>query len=348
MTEIENEPPIYEVFEQPFTIPTSLVHETNPDNELNESNNLSNVNLELAEELIRMAEKRDNTFEKTFIERVLLKIKSDLRNRFCKQSAAKFLHETFRAEMLHDDNFLSWLAKRLDYKTYRLRNVLSSYEQQTKSCRHTLSVSQHQKIYDFWLDENVSIPSTDKRSGCQEIRIGKLQYIKELKHLEHISDENCKEKDVTLKKTGKTKTYIVAQCKIYTKPIRQLYQEFKGNIDFDCSLATFYKFKPFYIGPPIEREKESCLFIKCQNTHLLLKGINNFPKSKKLNQLDSVTEFLALKESMSDEDLEKSTWNSLHQRKHHIVCSRKKLSLTLKMEKRKIMSKLHVSTRMTK
>ena len=36
---------------------------------------------------------------------------------------------------------------------------------------------------------------------------------------------------------------------------------------------------------------------------------------------------------MSDEDLEKSTWNSLHQRKHHIVCSRKKLSLTLKMEK---------------
>ena len=207
--------------------------------------------------------------------------------------------------MLHDDNFLSWLAKRLDYKTYRLRNILSSYEQQIKSCRSTLSVSQHQKIYDFWLDENVSIPSTDKRSGCQEIRIGKLQYIKELKHLEHISDENCKEKDVTLKKTGKTKTYIVAQCKIYTKPIRQLYQEFKGNIDFDCSLATFYKFKPFYIGPPTERKKESCPCIKCQNTHLLLKGINNFRKSKKLNQLDSVTEFLTLTESMSDKDLEK-------------------------------------------
>ena len=56
MTEIENETPIYDVFEQPFTIPTSPVHETNHDNELNESNNLSNVNLELAEELIRMAE----------------------------------------------------------------------------------------------------------------------------------------------------------------------------------------------------------------------------------------------------------------------------------------------------
>ena len=171
---------------------------------------MSNVNLELAEELIRMAEKRENTFEKTFKKRALLKFKNDLRNMFCKQSDAKFLHGTFVAEMLHDDNFLSWLAKRLDYKTYRLRKILSSYEQQTNSCRRTLSVSQHQKIYDFCLNENVSISSTDRRFGHHEVRIGKLQSIKELKHLEHISDENCKEKDVTLKKTGKTKTYIVA------------------------------------------------------------------------------------------------------------------------------------------
>ena len=108
MTEIENETPIYEVFEQPSTIPISPGHKTNHDNELNELNKLSNVNLELAEELIRMAEKRENTFEKTFKERVLLKFESDLKNRFYKQSAAKFLHETFGAEMLHDDNFLSW------------------------------------------------------------------------------------------------------------------------------------------------------------------------------------------------------------------------------------------------
>ena len=41
------------------------------------------------------------------------------------------------------------------------------------------------------------------------------------------------------------------------------------------------------------------------NTYLLLKGINNFRKSKKLSQLDLVTEFLTLKESIYDEDLEK-------------------------------------------
>ena len=66
MTEIENETPIYEVFEQPFTIPTSPVHETNHDNELNESNNLSNVNLELAEELIRMVENMKRLSKKEY------------------------------------------------------------------------------------------------------------------------------------------------------------------------------------------------------------------------------------------------------------------------------------------
>ena len=63
--------------------------------------------------------------------------------------------------------------------------------------------------------------------------------------------------------------------------------------------------KPFYIGPHTERENEFCHCIKCQNTYLLSKGINNFRKSKKLNQLDSVNEFLTLKGSISDEDLEK-------------------------------------------
>ena len=80
----------------------------------------------------------------------------------------------------------------------------------------------------------------------------------------------------------------------------------------------------------------------------LIKRNQQLQKSKKLNQLDSVTEFLMLKESMSDEDLDKSTQNSLHERNHCIVFSRKKLKLTLKMGKRNFMSELHVSTRVTK
>ena len=106
--------------------------------------------------------------------------------------------------------------------------------------------------------------------------------MQEYKHLNNIQDENCKEKDITLKKTGKTKTYDTAHCKIYTKPTRQLHQEFKESSDFACSLSTFYKYKPFYIGRPTEREKKSCVCIKYQNTNLLLKGTNNFRKSRNL------------------------------------------------------------------
>ena len=55
----------------------------------------------------------------------------------------------------------------------------------------------------------------------------------------------------------------------------------------------------------MEREKELCLCIKCQNAHLLLKGVNNFTKAKRLMQLNSVNQFLQLKNYMSTEDLEK-------------------------------------------
>ena len=121
-----------------------------------------------------------------------------------------------------------------------------------------------------------------------------------------MKDDSIEEKEVTLKKTGKTKTYVRAHRRIYTKPIRQLFKDFiENHSDLKCSFSTFYKYRPFYIGPPTEREKESCPCIKCQNAHLFLKGINNFRKTKCLKQLNSVTEFLYLKSSMSSEDLAK-------------------------------------------
>lgn len=51
-----------------------------------------------------MAEQFQTTFENSFEEKVLLKIKCDLKSRFYKHSAAKFLNETF-GEILDDDKF---------------------------------------------------------------------------------------------------------------------------------------------------------------------------------------------------------------------------------------------------
>ena len=97
---------------------------------------------------------------------------------------------------------------------------------------------------------------------------------------------------VTLKKTGRGKTYITTHRKIYTKSTTHLYQDFCKSTGITCSFTTFRKYKPFYRGPPTEREKKSCLCSNYQNAHLLLRGINNFRKSKKLIQHDSVTKFI--------------------------------------------------------
>ena len=88
--------------------------------------------------------------------------------------------------------------------------------------------------------------------------------------------------------------YLVAHRKVYTKPIRKLHTSFLEKTDLMCSLSTFFKYKPFYIVPPSEREKESCLCIRCTNAHYFLKGINNYRKGVKLPPHVSVTEFLKL------------------------------------------------------
>lgn len=77
MAGIKHETPIYEVIEPSLNIPLSLICDTN--NAFNNNNaephkqaTLPNVTLEIGEELIRMAEKRESTFENSFKERVLL------------------------------------------------------------------------------------------------------------------------------------------------------------------------------------------------------------------------------------------------------------------------------------
>ena len=279
---------------------TAICHTTANDT----ADGTNEANFSIGIELAKIAEKRDLVFEKQFKESVLLKMKSDLKSRFFKHNAAKYLDETF-GEALEDDGFLRWLAKNIDYKTYRLKNLIENYKHQQKP-RNSIDNSNHQKIYNFWLNEKNSIPTTDRRSGRDEIKVGKLRYLREYKHLTNIQDDNCKEKEIILKKTGKSKTYITAHRRIYTKPIRKLFSEFKESTSISCSLSTFHKYRPFYIGPPTEREKESCLCIKCQNAHLLLKGVNNFRKTKKLTHLTSATEFVNLPNSLSPEDLEKN------------------------------------------
>ena len=80
---------------------------------------------------------------------------------------------------------------------------------------------------------------------------------------------------------------------IYTKTIRKIHTDFvasRDNIQF--SLSTFFRYKPFYITPLSEREKESYLCTKCQNVHLLLQRINTYRGTQNLSKYYPITEFL--------------------------------------------------------
>ena len=70
----------------------------------------------------------------------------------------------------------------------------------------------------------------------------------------------------------------------------------------DCSYSLFYKYKPFYVSPPTEREQQSRPCIRCQNSHLLLKGVNSYRKMKNLSQHTSVTTFLYDSQSLKLSD----------------------------------------------
>ena len=133
--------------------------------------------------------------------------------------------------------------------------------------------------------------STDRRSNRDEVRISKLEYPRDYAHCTNISDTNITEKEVVLAKTGTKKKYMTAQRTVYTRPVKKIYQAFVET-GFPCSISTFIKYKPFYITAPTEREKESCLYKKCLNAHLILAGIKNFRKAPKLPFHRSVTDFL--------------------------------------------------------
>lgn len=81
----------------------------------NDTYDMNDTTTSIGVDLARLAEKRDNMFERQFKESVLSKLKCDLNSRFYKHTAAKFLDETF-GEALDNECFIRWIAKSLDYK----------------------------------------------------------------------------------------------------------------------------------------------------------------------------------------------------------------------------------------
>ena len=66
----------------------------------------------------------------------------------------------------------------------------------------------------------------------------------------------------------------------------------ESNKRLQCLFTTFFRYKPFYVTPLTEREKELCIYMNIQNVHLLLKRINKYCHMKKLTIHYSVKELL--------------------------------------------------------
>ena len=150
-----------------------------------------------------------------------------------------------------------------------------------------MAPSSLQSVYNFWLKEENSIVSIDRRNGRCVVRMPKAAYLS--KYGDFV-DPNIEAEDVVLRKTNTVKQYIKAPRMVYTKSIKRLHAEFvKEYPNIGCSQSTFVKYRPFYIEVPTEREKQSCLCIVCQNAHTKLKGINTFRSCEKLQPIYSVT-----------------------------------------------------------
>ena len=118
---------------------------------------------------------------------------------------------------------------------------------------------------------------------------------------------------------------------IYTKTIRKMHTDFAASRDnIQCSLSTFFRSKPFYITPPPEREKESYLFIKCQNVHLPLQGTNTYHNTQNLCKNYSVTEFSNSKPPINSNNF--SEYNDIKEISYYIF-GIKTMNYLQKMEK---------------
>ena len=93
------------------------------------------------------ANQRDIDHESLFRNKVLYQLKSDIKSRNSKHSAAKFLNESF-GDSLNDYSFVCWLAEKLELKPCRLKDIVRNAHKEFIP-RNSMSSSSLQEIYNF-------------------------------------------------------------------------------------------------------------------------------------------------------------------------------------------------------
>ena len=191
-------------------------------------------------------------------------------------------------DLLDDYNFVCWLAKQLELKPCRLKEII-------KNAYKEFTPRNSMYIYNFLLKEENSIVSNDRKNGRDVVRTPKATY---LSKYGNFVDPITEVEDVILKETNTVKRYIKAPRMVYTKSIKRLHLEYLTvHPSIDRSRSTIVNYRQFYIEVPTEIEKQSCLCIVCQKAHTKLRGIKTFRKLEKLQPMHSVTKYLKSQEA---------------------------------------------------
>ena len=193
---------------------------------------------------------------------------------------------------LIDSKMIVWICNNSSFRTVPefqekilqyLNGEMSSGYSEGRNVK--FSEAQVKQVYNFWKDS--SIVTVDRRSGRDIVKMRKAEY-KSMATSDIIDDENVKDKVQTLK-SGTQKYLVEAPKMILSKSIRDLHKDFNQKHAFSISLSNFYSFKPFYILPATEREKESCLCVVCFNLHQMLDALKRL--SEKTELYKSLSEF---------------------------------------------------------
>ena len=90
----------------------------------------------------------------------------------------------------------------------------------------------------------------------------------------------------TGKKQTVTRNKIKRQKRLLNDSIRNLHEKFVAETDCEISFTSFWRLKPFWIKPPTEKERDTCICRTCDNIQMKATALN---KAKVIDSSDMAT-----------------------------------------------------------
>ena len=191
-------------------------------------------------------------------------------------------------DSLMDNDFVKWLALKLDKKPHRLEKIISLWlsvttEPLESRGRKGLSKDAQQTILNAWLNE--SMITVDRRSGRDQVVMKKTLFEQKFGHFEFPGDIVIEEFT-----TKRNQLMVRTTRRIAIKTFKEMKAMLKVKHNMDVSTGSIFKYKPYFVQTATEREKECCLCKVCLNIRLKYRALVHYLKEG-VEKTDSLTEY---------------------------------------------------------